>query len=358
VISGHVVKVIRESLDLSQEQLAEHLAVDPNTVQSWESGRRGLPSTRVTTLGELQRRLYLLGADRPVVSAITTAIEADYLLSYVLETPAAAVVDLSAHPLAASVLRRDVIDLLAWPFTGRAPVVLPRSPRARHGPTPSAPGVPRADREAFFAHLREIVERSCRAWPDSADPQPHRQIYYLMQWDRRPDMLRWVHDVEQRERRAWRPAIGWTPRWVAARSAAITQARQGDPEPLRAFIATGLEGQEECEDADLNYWAYWLDETTVTWRSDDAMTGGLHRWAGHELLERFTSRLTPQEPLLDLYAHSTCALITRRPHLLEAPLAAARLGAGVEHVLEGGGLVASTRRRLEDLRFAVKLSRR
>lgn len=355
VISGQVLKVIRQSLGRSQEDLAELVGIDPNTVQSWESGRRGLAATKVATLGALCRQLHLLGADQTAVNSLMPAIEADFLLRFVIDTPPSEVRDLSAHPLAVSVLRRDVIDLLSWPFTHRAPDALPRPSRS-HGPSTTVPTVSCAEREAFFAHLRQIVERANRAWPGTGDPQPHRQIYYLMQWDPRPVAQQWVQTMERHERRAWRPDAGWTPRWVTARSAAITQARKGDPEPLREFIATGLSDRGDCEDADLNYWAYWLGETTGAWRSDDAMSGGLHRWAGHELLDRFTERLLPSEPLLDLYAHSTAALVIRRPHLLVDRTVAVRLRDHAEKALDTPGLVAGTRRRLEDLRFAVRLS--
>jgi DNA-binding transcriptional regulator YiaG len=40
-ISGYVLKVIRESIGQTQEQLAERLGVSATTGQGWESGRRG-----------------------------------------------------------------------------------------------------------------------------------------------------------------------------------------------------------------------------------------------------------------------------------------------------------------------------
>ena len=39
-ISGYVLKVIRESIGQTQEQLAGRLGVSAATVQGWESGRR------------------------------------------------------------------------------------------------------------------------------------------------------------------------------------------------------------------------------------------------------------------------------------------------------------------------------
>jgi transcriptional regulator with XRE-family HTH domain len=355
VISGQALKIVRESVGATQEGLAELLEVDPNTVQSWESGRRGLPGTRVATLNELRRQLHLLGAAESALAALLPAVEADYLLRFVidtdpLETP------LDRHPLAASVLRRDVVDLLAWPFTDTPPSGLPAATSRRNGPRSSSPAVSVAEREAFFAHLQTVVERSRRFNPGPADPQPHRQIYYFMQWDPRASTQDWVQAMERAERRCWPASHGWTPRWVTARSAAITQARHGDPEPLRAFIAAGLADQEDCEDADLNYWAYWLGETSASWRRDEAMADGLHRWAGYGLLERFSDRLVPDEPLLDLYAHSTAALVVRRPHLLRERSMAVGLATKIQLALESAGLGTHTRRRLEDIRFALRLN--
>jgi DNA-binding transcriptional regulator YiaG len=43
LITGFLLKLIRESAGLTQEALAEHLGLDRNTVQGWESGRRSLP---------------------------------------------------------------------------------------------------------------------------------------------------------------------------------------------------------------------------------------------------------------------------------------------------------------------------
>ena len=39
-VTGYLFKLIRESIPLTQEQLAVDLDVDRVTVQSWESGRR------------------------------------------------------------------------------------------------------------------------------------------------------------------------------------------------------------------------------------------------------------------------------------------------------------------------------
>ncbi|MFF5721674.1 helix-turn-helix domain-containing protein [Streptomyces buecherae] len=42
VVTGHLFKVTRERAGLTQQSLAEAIAVDVTTVQGWESGRRSL----------------------------------------------------------------------------------------------------------------------------------------------------------------------------------------------------------------------------------------------------------------------------------------------------------------------------
>jgi DNA-binding XRE family transcriptional regulator len=54
IITGYLLKLIRQSAGLSQEGLAEQVGVDSNTVQGWETGRRSLTGTRVATLVELR----------------------------------------------------------------------------------------------------------------------------------------------------------------------------------------------------------------------------------------------------------------------------------------------------------------
>jgi len=61
-ISGYVLKVIRESLGQTQEQLAERLGVSAATVQGWESGRRPLMAMPAGNLMALRAELRGLGA--------------------------------------------------------------------------------------------------------------------------------------------------------------------------------------------------------------------------------------------------------------------------------------------------------
>lgn len=277
---------------------------------------------------------------RAVAAACGPAVVADVVLRYAVETPRAEL-DPAAHPLASCVLRRDVVDLLAWPVTGRAPAAL-------EGTEP--PELADDERAAFFGHCREVIERAEARFRGPADPQPHRQALYFAQWD--PSTQAWVQDLERRERRRWRPRLGWTPRWVAARSAAITQARQGNPAPLREFVARGLT-DPACQDADLAYWCYWVGEINTIWATDNVMASGDDSWNGRLLLERLTAGITPEEPLLDLHAASISALLDRRPDLIQDPGAAAQIALNTERTLAGDALDPPTRRRLEDLHLTA-----
>ena len=123
IITGYLLKQIRQSAGLSQEGLAEQLRVDANTVQGWETGRRSLTGTRVATLVELRHRLRQLGADPQLLAALEDAAEADYVLAHTLGSePGAGGPD--AHPLACWVPKRSFAYLLAWPFTGQPPIAL------------------------------------------------------------------------------------------------------------------------------------------------------------------------------------------------------------------------------------------
>jgi transcriptional regulator with XRE-family HTH domain len=77
IITGYLLKLIRQSAGLSQEGLAEQVGVDTNTVQGWETGRRSLTGTRVATLVELRHRLRQLGGEPQLLAALEDAAEAD-----------------------------------------------------------------------------------------------------------------------------------------------------------------------------------------------------------------------------------------------------------------------------------------
>jgi len=134
LITGYLLKLIRESAGLTQETLAEHLGVDTNTVQGWESGRRSRTGTRVATLVQLRHRLRQLGANPRLLGAMDDAADADYVLAYALGTEPSENQP-AAHPLACWVPKRSFAYMLAWPFTGQRPITLDHHvSRSRRGP--------------------------------------------------------------------------------------------------------------------------------------------------------------------------------------------------------------------------------
>jgi transcriptional regulator with XRE-family HTH domain len=357
LITGFLLKLIRESAGLTQEALAEHLGVDRNTIQGWESGRRSLTGTRVATLVQLRHRLRQLGADPKLLAAVDDAAEADYVLAYALGTepgesrPA-------AHPLACWVPKRSFAYMLAWPFTGQLPVTLgQQAVPARRGPVALAPALTAEERMRFFQHLRATAERSHtgRELDDTSGTLLRRNVYYSLSWNPSSETTAWLRELEQREARRLGRFDTWSPSWTAARSLVVARARQGDKEPLRHFIRTAL-SSDACQAASLNYWAYGIGETAETYSSDEFMAGDLGPWPGTALLRRLAANLVATEPLADLYAHSLWALLERRGRLLEDDRQLARsLTVQVEALLAEGELSVQSRRELEQVHYGVRL---
>src|SRR5215218_2483503 len=360
LITGFLLKLIRESAGLTQEALAEQLGVDRNTIQGWETGRRSLTGTRVATLVQLRHRLRQLGADSRLLAAIDDAAEADYVLAYALGTEPGESQS-AAHPLACWVPKRSFAYMLAWPFTGQRPIALGRQAApARRGPLAQAPALTAEERMRFFQHLRATAERSHtgRGLDETSGTLLRRNVYYSLSWNPSSETAAWLRELEQREQRRLGRFDSWSPSWTAARSLVVARARQGDKEPLRHFIRTAL-SSDACQAASLNYWAYWIGETAETYSSDEFMAGDLGPWSGAALLRRFAANLVAAEPLADLYAHSLWALLERRGRLLEADAQLARsLANGVEALLAEGDLSVQSRRELEQVHYGVRLLRK
>jgi transcriptional regulator with XRE-family HTH domain len=357
LITGFLLKLIRESAGLTQEALAEQLKVDRNTVQGWETGRRSLTGTRVTTLVQVRHRLRQLGADPRLLAVVDDAAEADFLLAHVLaiEPGESRPAD---HPLSCWVLKRSFAYVLAWPFTGQLPVALQeRTSPSRRGPVAQAPSVTAEDRARFFHHLRRTAEQSLvdSDLDEASGTLLRRNAYYLLSWNPSSETTAWLGDQEQREARQLGRFDTWSPSWTAARSLVVARARRGDKEPLRQFIRTAL-SSDACQAASLNYWAYWIGETPETYGSDEFMAGDLGPWSGSALLRRFAAGLIASEPLADLYVHSLWALLQRRGRLLEDDAELARLLAGrVEALWTEGDLSEQSRRELEQVHYGIRL---
>jgi DNA-binding XRE family transcriptional regulator len=357
IITGYLLKLIRQSAGLSQERLSEQLGVDRNTVQGWESGRRSLTGTRVATLVELRHRLRQLGGDSRLLAALDDAAEADYVLAYTLATEPAGSRP-ATHPLACWVPKRSFAYLLAWPFTGQAPIALGQQALpARRGPVALAPALTQEERTRFFQHLRMTAERSRtdRRLNEASGALLRRNVYYSLSWNPNSEATVWLRELEQREERRLRRLETWSPSWTVARSLVVARARRGDKEPLRDFVRTAL-SSDACQAANLNYWAYWIGETPETHSNDEFMAGDLGPWSGAALLRRFAANLVATEPLADLYAHSLWALLERRGRLLEDdPQLAQSLVGSVEVLLAEGDLSVQSHRELEQVHYGVRL---
>jgi transcriptional regulator with XRE-family HTH domain len=337
IITGYLLKLLRQSAGLSQEALAEQVGVDSNTIQGWESGRRSLTGTRVATLVQLQHRLRQYSADPKLLALVEDAAEADYVLSYALTTEPSAIRP-AQHLLTNWVLKRSFTYMLAWPFTGRPPVAL-NAPTARRGPTPYAPVLTAGEKERFFEHLRVTAERSLtdRELDEASGTLLRRNVYYPLSWHRSADTAAWLEEMKQREERRLGRLDAWSPRWVAARSLAVASA-------------------DACQAAGLNYDAYWIGATPETYRSDEFMATDLAPWVGVTLLRQFAANLVAAEPLADLYVHSTWALLQRRGSVLEGDSKlAAELLVRTEALANEGDLSVQSRRELEQVHYGVRL---
>lgn len=361
VISGHVLKVIRESLLFTQERLAECLNIEINTIQGWESGRRPLTSTSVSNLMRLRRRLRQLGAKPHVLDALNDAIDADCFLDYVFSTDLSAV-EPDDHPLATWVMKRSFNEMVAWPLLGTKPTALEQTPvpARRRGPVPEVPVLTSAEKYMLFENLRTAVEKSHSTHGQAFDSEQarllRRQAYFLSSLDRSQEMQGWLEQMAKREGSRLPDLGAWSPGWVTARSMAVARARVGDPDPLRWFIDKAL-ASDAGHTADLNYWAYWLGLIPESHHGDAFMVDRSVTWYGLSLLRRLSDILPTSRTTVDIYAHSIWALLRDCPHILqEDPTAALQLYHRVAALLEQPDTVGpESRRKLESLYYGLQL---
>ncbi|MGV2919357.1 helix-turn-helix domain-containing protein [Streptomyces alfalfae] len=311
VVTGFVLRLIRESVPTTQAALAEALGVDVDTLQGWESGRRPLANMRAGALLDLRRRLPALGAEAALVQWLDAAMDADRIIASGLDDVG------GPHPLAVWVHPRETAHMLAWALNGTVPPALAgRLPRPRRGPVAVAPQLASAERTAFFDHLRCTTERA--AEQGGAGALLHRQALYLASYDRAPDAAAWTaHSLHRR--RDVLARRGWSPHWPEARSTATALARLGDPQPLLDFIDRALADDDTAEAANLNYWALWLGALPVP-QPDDAFMRDreLSAWDPVTLLRGLAHGLHVAPGYADLYVHSLWALLIAFPWLPQA----------------------------------------
>jgi len=349
LIAGYILRLARESVAgrCSQELLAEAVAVSPDTVAGWETGRRSLTAVRAGQLVMLRSMLVRLGAAPYLVRLLRVAMEADQILDHAIaisdrHEPA------DFHPLGAYVHRREVIELVAWPLIDRTPAGLPPL-ASRRGPVAALPEIGPAARDAVFDHLRRVAETS------GGDSLLRRQALYLQSYDRRPDAMAWMTD---QYRRMPRQRSGWTADWPVIRTLAAALVRYGEPATLIDFAEYGL-ADEPGYIANLNYWAYWVGETPTAERDDSFMPARLGPWHGDRLMRHLISRLSAEEGVADLSIHTLRALLAARPRLLgEDPALMATLAATAGRLMDDGRMSSTARQALAEICYALRLHTR
>ncbi|MFH8616747.1 helix-turn-helix domain-containing protein [Streptomyces sp. NPDC017979] len=343
--SGYVFRLVREQLGLTQDALAERLRTSVDTIAGWESGRRPLTAVPVGQMLAHRHHLLRLGTAPALLLTLDRAMEADILLTSVLDDPPS-----EENPMGVWVMQRDLVEVLAWPLSRVTPTPLrdlPPPPRPRRGPVPKFPELPDSERRRFFIATRHTAEHA--RGPDCF--LLRRQALYLSGYDDAPDTTDWLAHQQQTER-----PDDWLKRWLNARSVATVAARQGDRERMEHFISHALADNDAGETANLNYWANWIGETPVE-LSDDFIAAGVGVWQGERLITHLVRGLTPQHGFFELNVHTLWALLTARANLLRpgSPVVQ-RLRDHLPVMLDGSELSARARRELEGIRYAIRLT--
>jgi transcriptional regulator with XRE-family HTH domain len=352
-VTGYLFKLIRESVPTSQERLAAHLRIDRATVQSWESGRRAFTSVGLGQTIVVRHKLAQLGADPGLLSMLDEAAEADYLLEAIINADAA-VIELDQHPLGWTVLTHSLTEMLAWAVIGQEPVRVQERHRTGHrrGPTPSAPSLDLAEQRAFFDSLQVIAERSGCVGPTNM--VLHRQACFLASLDPTGRTALWLNSARRSVSQS--AFDGWSPLWPDARSIATSLAKQGDPQPLRDFIARA-HPDDACELAGLNYSAYWVGDAGPRQHDDAFMPNTRLTWRGGRLLRHLVERLRPDHPFVDLNIHSLWALRLARQRLAQdEPLVGAELMRRAGQVLDARVVSPQSRRELTSVLYGLRMS--
>lgn len=356
VVAGHVLRLIRDQLGQTPEQIADALRLNVSALTGWESGARPLANAKVGVLRQIHQRLRELGAHPRLLDHLDLAVDVDMFLGHVLADRS----DPADHPLATWVSTRSWSDLLAWTLVGTPPPALrDLIPAQRRGEQGVRPALPPADRQLVFDQLRMAAEQTAGNDDDPAAVLLRRQAYFVAAWDRSSPGRAWLSRMEQRELRQLGRHDGWTPTWVAGRSIAVARACQGDRDQLRHFIARQITEADACEAANLNYWAYWIGEHAPSASSDLFMATDLGVWRGSALLRHLTSGLTDTTPYVDLSVHTVWALVARRPHLLSDDLALnTDLQDRVTRLLDSDAdLSGQARQELQQIHFGTRMTK-
>jgi transcriptional regulator with XRE-family HTH domain len=353
VVSGYVLKLCRQSAGVTQERLAELLELDVSTVQGWESGRRPLTALPMRELMRLRMHLTQQGAPPSMARHLSDALEADILLATAVDF-GASWPGRDPHPLAASVQRHSLINLVTWPITGQTPPQLAHlAPRhTPRGPTATHPTLYADERQRFFDHLLAVAESGAHA----GDPLLRRQAVYLLGFDTRPAVTAWLRDEWQRV--THRQSKEGIAAQLDVRTASVALASNGDGESLHNFVANLSSHRHDT--VNLNYWAYWIGEIADEQPNDDFMlTTDPRSWGGVRLLEHLARRLDPDSPHLPLNLHTLHSLVASRPALLtDSGYVRTLIAKALDLVGSRDGLGATVRDQLAGLAYAVRIADR
>ncbi len=355
VVSGYLLKLMRESVGLTQMDFAERVSVDVTTVQGWESARRPLTAIRTSELPRLRMRLTQAGVPARIFNVLFDAIEADMILANAVEA-GDYLIDPADHSLAAVVHRRDLTNLITWPFTGILPVQLRELAQqkvSRRGPVADRPVLEEEEKRRFFGHLI----RTADANRGERHALLRRQAIYLLGFDSRADSAEWLA-AEQRRALRLTGRTQDVASWVSVRSSAIALARNGNKDPLRAFVAASLSSPTQ-ELANLNYWAYWVGEILEIQADDGFMTStDPSRWGGVRLFEHLLRRLQPGSDHADLNIHTLWALLLARPGVLDGrPDLRGQAEVRIEEARADSDLAVQARQELSNVAYAVRFAK-
>jgi hypothetical protein len=329
--------------------------VDVASVQGWESARRPLTALRAADLAWLRSRLVRCGAQPGLLAMLEDAIQADLVIAQVVRAGGHPVTA-EEHPLGVAVHRRQLTNLITWPLTGLAPDSLRDlvTARARRGPVPERPTLTQDERTRFFDHL--LVTADTKLQDDAA--LSRRQAIYLLGFDTRAGTADWLRTEQQRALRV-AGRTDHVPSWVAVRASAVALGHGGDRDPVRAFLQHALT-TDELEQANLNYWAYWVGEIGEVQVDDEFMVRvNPQDWSGIQLLRHLLNRLDPGWGHTELNIHTLWTLLLAHPALLSnhSGLTLA-VASAVERLDADDDLSPEARRELSDINYAIRLADR
>ncbi|MEV4710320.1 helix-turn-helix transcriptional regulator [Micromonospora sp. NPDC049374] len=351
-VTGYLLKLIRESIPLTQEHLAADLGVDRVTVQSWESGRRPFTAVPLGQVFAVRRRLGRLGANLTLLAALDDAAEADFILAAVLDGQMDRC-DIAEQPLGWCVLTHRLTDLILWAVLGQTPTFARGIPvaHARRGPVAAGPALPTDEQRAFFTRLHVLAERAAAG----RDPSVllHRQACFLAGMDPTRTAAGWLSQTTTRTPRATTFRT-WSPLWPDARSVVTSLANQGDPEPLRDFLARA-HPDDTCQRAALNYSAYWVGEIPYRQHDDSFMPAPLADWHGSVLFRHLVQRLDLTHPFVDLNVHNIWALLAVRRRLtLDNPAESRALLKRSTRILDSDHISPQSRQELTSIVYSLR----